>query len=52
MESSSLSLSNVQSAQIGTVSLLAAQVPPDNFRTSDFLTKYRNQELQIFKHEP
>ena len=52
MESSSLSLSNVRSAQIGTVDLVAAQVSCDNFRTSDYLTKYRNQELQICKNEP
>jgi hypothetical protein len=43
----SLSLSNVKSAPMGTVNLAAAQVSPNNFRTSDFLTKYRNQELQI-----
>jgi len=47
-----LSLSSVQSAQIGTVDLVAAQVSHDNFRTSDFLTKYRNQKLQICKNEP
>jgi hypothetical protein len=55
MDGEQLSLSlplSLSLSPMGTVNLAATQVSPDNFRTSDFLTKYSNQELQICKHEP